>query len=181
MNTLTKLFFNLFAFVVLVTINAVAQPKCKVEYFSTEHGLSHGTISEILKDKEGFMWFGTWDGINRFDGRNFASFKSNHGEIAQTGDYRIAQVIEDQLGYLWIRTFNNQVYRFDKKTKYFLPISPIIEPGVRGRVDIDRIISIKNGMVWLQSRVYGIYCLKQNNVTKENVMKFGSGNLGLMS
>lgn len=105
MNTAIKPILHLFVFIFLLTINAMAQPKCKGEYYSTEQGLSHGTISEILKDKEGFMWFATWDGINRFDGRNFEIYKSINAELSQTGDYRIAEVQEDQAGYLWIRTY----------------------------------------------------------------------------
>ncbi len=164
----------LLALVLLQTLNAAAQPKCKVEYFSTEQGLSHGTISGMIKDREGFMWFGTWDGINRFDGRNFASFKSLQGEMAQKGDYRIAQMMEDQLGFLWIRTRYDEVYRFDKKTRNFLPVSSIIEPTLKGSIDIDSIVSVSNGFVWLQSRVHGIYCIPQNDLRKQAVIKFGT-------
>ncbi len=176
MATVIKRYFYLHVFIILCSINTVAQPRCKVEYFSTEQGLSHGTISEIVKDKEGFMWFGTWDGINRFDGRNFASFKSAQGEMAQTGDYRIVQVAEDQLGYLWIRTRYDQVYRFDKKTKYFLPVSSIIQSNTKDKICFDSIVSVKNGFVWLQSRAHGFYCIPQNNVTKESVQRFGKQN-----
>ena len=59
--------------IVLTTIscNLHAQLRCKVLHYSTEDGLSHERVTSILKDKEGFMWFGTWDGLNRFDGHNF--------------------------------------------------------------------------------------------------------------
>jgi signal transduction histidine kinase/ligand-binding sensor domain-containing protein/DNA-binding response OmpR family regulator len=163
---------KLLVFIILSTINTIAQQKCKVEYFSTEQGLSHGTISEIVKDQEGFMWFGTWDGINRFDGRNFATWKSSQGEMTRAGDYRIAQVKEDQSGYIWIRTRYEKVYRFDKRTNYFLPINSIIAPGAK--LDIDSIITVKNGFAWLLSRKNGIYCLRQDKLTKENVLRFGS-------
>jgi signal transduction histidine kinase/ligand-binding sensor domain-containing protein/DNA-binding response OmpR family regulator len=174
MKTTIKRNFSLLVFIAFSTINTIAQPKCKVEYFSTEQGLSHGTISEILKDAEGFMWFGTWDGINRFDGRNFTSYKSSQGEMTQAGDYRIAQVKEDQAGCIWIRTRYEKVYRFDKKTNYFLPINSVIAPGVKEKINIDSIIAVKNGFVWLLSRKNGIYCLRQDKVTKENVLRFGT-------
>ena len=94
------------------------------------------------------MWFGTWDGINRFDGRNFATYKSSQGEMTRAGDYRIAQVKEDQSGYIWIRTRYEKVYRFDKRTNYFLPINPIIATEPKEKFDIDSIIAVKNGFVW---------------------------------
>ena len=165
MKTAIKWVFNLLVFISFSAINTIAQPRCKVEYFSTEQGLSHGTISEIVKDAEGFMWFGTWDGINRFDGRNFASYKSSQGEMTRAGDYRIAQVKEDQMGYIWIRTRYEKVYRFDKKTDYFLPVNHIIDPAVKGKIDIDSIIAINNGFTWLLSRKNGIYCLRNDKLT----------------
>lgn len=174
MRTAIKRVFDLLVFIIFSTINTTAQPKCKVEYFSTEQGLSHGTISEMVKDAEGFMWFGTWDGINRFDGRNFASYKSSQGEMTRAGDYRIAQVKEDQSGHIWIRTRYEKVYRFDKSTNNFLPINPIIDPATKGKIDIDSIIAVKNGFAWLLSRKHGIYCLRQDKLVNENVVRFSS-------
>jgi signal transduction histidine kinase/ligand-binding sensor domain-containing protein/DNA-binding response OmpR family regulator len=174
MKPTIKRLLNLLVFIILSTINTNAQPKCKVEYFSTEQGLSHGTISEIVEDAEGFMWFGTWDGINRFDGRNFATYKSSQGEMTQAGDYRIAQVKEDQSGFIWLRTRYEKVYRFDKKTNYFLPINSIIANAEKEKLEIDSIIAVKNGFVWLLSRKNGIYCLRQDKLTKENITRFSS-------
>ncbi|HEX2628386.1 MAG TPA: two-component regulator propeller domain-containing protein, partial [Chitinophagaceae bacterium] len=174
MKTAIKRVFEFLVFIIFFPINTIAQPKCKVEFFSTEQGLSHGTISEMVKDEEGFMWFGTWDGINRFDGRNFASYKSSQGEMTQAGDYRIAQVKEDQAGHIWIRTRYEKVYRFDKSTNYFLPVNSLLSPGGKEKIDIDSIIAVKNGYAWLLSRKKGVYCLRQDKLNNENVVRFGS-------
>jgi ligand-binding sensor domain-containing protein len=96
----------------LLISKASAKPKCKVEYFSTEQGLSHQSVTAILKDREGFMWFGSWDGINRFDGRKFISYKSSPGDHSQLGNDRIDQAIEDESGQLWMQAYDKQVYRF---------------------------------------------------------------------
>ena len=52
----------------LCMAKAAAQPRGKIEYYSTENGLTHQAVTCILKVREGVMWFGTWEGINRFDG-----------------------------------------------------------------------------------------------------------------
>ncbi|RRN77187.1 hypothetical protein EIM50_20885, partial [Pseudoxanthomonas sp. SGD-10] len=52
----------------------------KFRHYSTEHGLSHDGVLCITEDSEGFMWFGTWDGINRFDGNNFITYKARPGD-----------------------------------------------------------------------------------------------------
>src|SRR5215831_14868130 len=103
----------------IATVNALGQPKCKVEFYTTEQGLSHQAVTTILKDREGFMWFGSWDGINRFDGRSFTAYKSYAGDMSQLGNDRIDQIVEDQSGHLWIEAYDRQVYRFDKKTEQF--------------------------------------------------------------
>ncbi len=64
--------FNLYfcCLIILLLLSGIvnAQIKCKIEHYSTEDGLSHDGVTTMLKDRDGFMWFGTWDGINRFDG-----------------------------------------------------------------------------------------------------------------
>lgn len=73
----------------------LAQPKCKIEHYSTEDGLSHDIITCIFKDREGFMWFGTRNGINRFDGQRFITYKSSPGDKSYLKSHRIDQIMED--------------------------------------------------------------------------------------
>ncbi|MGN1247542.1 MAG: two-component regulator propeller domain-containing protein, partial [Paludibacteraceae bacterium] len=58
-----------------------------VKHYSVEDGLSQKTVMSILQDRQGFMWFGTWDGLNRFDGYNFLVFKAmSNDEEAQVNN-----------------------------------------------------------------------------------------------
>jgi hypothetical protein len=123
----------------LCMAKVAAQPRAKVEYYSTENGLSHQAVTCILKDREGFMWFGTWDGINRFDGNNFVSYKSLPGDGSQLGNGRIDRMMEDQAGHLWIEAYDRQIYRFDKKIGQFTPLAPFINPTGRQKVNFNRI------------------------------------------
>src|SRR3954468_1085056 len=107
--------FDLFVFLLLFAFSASGQPQCKIEYYSTEQGLSHQRVNTIIKDREGFMWFGTWDGINRFDGHSFVSYKSSPGDTSKLVNDRVDQIVEDQSNHLWIQSYDKQVYRFDKK------------------------------------------------------------------
>src|SRR5688500_1526960 len=127
--------------------NVFAQPKCKVEYYSTEQGLSHQAVTCMLKDREGFMWFGTWDGINRFDGHTFVSYKSSPGDKSQLGNDRIDQIVEDQSFHLWIKAYDKQIYRFDKKNEQFLALSAVINPDGKQKISFNRILRAGNGWV----------------------------------
>src|ERR1044072_5549801 len=57
------------------------QPRCSVLHYSTEDGLPDNRVMCITKDHEGFMWFGTWAGITRFDGHNFVTFRSQETRL----------------------------------------------------------------------------------------------------
>ena len=65
----------------------------------------------ILQDRDGFMWFGTWDGLNRFDGYEFRTYKPTfYGETLSSN--RIDALYEDSLGYIWMRTYGGGFYRW---------------------------------------------------------------------
>lgn len=114
------------AFFLSMAFCADAQLKCKIEHYSTEDGLSHNRIMCMLKDREGFMWFGTWDGLNRFDGHNFVVYKSKPGDTSSLRNNRIENIIEDKAGFLWVQAYDNRVYRFDKKTDNFWLLRPAL-------------------------------------------------------
>ncbi|MBE7171662.1 MAG: response regulator [Williamsia sp.] len=153
---------------------ASGQPKCKVEYYSTEQGLSHQAVTAMLKDREGFMWFGSWDGINRFDGHTFVSYKSLPGDHSQLGNDRIDQIVEDQSGHLWIQAYDRQIYRFDKKTERFLPLSVLIDTAGKDKqkVAFTRILAASNGWVWLLSADEGLFCVPQDSLSRGRFIQY---------
>ncbi len=67
-----------------------------------QKGLSQNTVYCILEDKQGFLWFGTWDGLNKFDGYNFTIYNKQNGLSNET----INTILEDEFGRIWIGTEN---------------------------------------------------------------------------
>src|ERR1044072_2484581 len=102
MIMIARYFFSLLLLQVLTVVTLLAQPKCKIEHYSSEDGLSHDIITCIFKDREGFMWFGTWNGINRFDGQHFVKYKSSPGDQSYLKSPRIDQIVEDDFLQLWL-------------------------------------------------------------------------------
>ena len=85
-----------------------------VQHYSLQDGLSQNTVMTILQDKEGYMWFGTWDGLNRFDGYDFQVYKAmNNGEKARVNN-RVVSIYEDALQQLWWSTYDGHYYRMDR-------------------------------------------------------------------
>jgi signal transduction histidine kinase/ligand-binding sensor domain-containing protein/DNA-binding response OmpR family regulator len=88
-------------------------------HLTTEDGLSQGNIHGILQDRQGFMWFATGYGLNRFDGYSFIVYKHNPDDSTSLSANGVLDLLEDDRGYLWITTYNGGINRFDPTTERF--------------------------------------------------------------
>lgn len=80
---------------------------------SIEQGLSQVSVFCILQDKKGFMWFGTQDGLNRYDGYEFKIYRHDPQDTSTISDNLINSICEDSSGILWIGTNGGGLNRFD--------------------------------------------------------------------
>jgi signal transduction histidine kinase/ligand-binding sensor domain-containing protein/AraC-like DNA-binding protein len=144
---------------------ANAQLKSSVKHYSTEDGLSQYGVLCIAKDKQGFMWFGTSDGMNRFDGHNFIAYKARPGDSSSLSNNKIRNIIEDAWGYLWVKSYDNKVYRFDKRTEKFLAIpSGVLHDKVKTDI-IEKLIPTKSGDMLLLTDHQGMMCAVSGNAS----------------
>lgn len=171
--SISKLYF-LFLFCFVAT-GSQAQIKFKVEYYTAQSGLSHEAVTCMLQDREGFMWFGTWNGINRFDGHTFVTYKSSSGDMSHLQNDRFDQIFEGRSHHLWLKAYDNQIYRFDKRSEVFFPLSSFINKGEKSKIYFDRILAVHDGLVWLRSINEGLFCIPENDLTQEHVTKYGKG------
>ncbi|MBD1432194.1 response regulator [Sphingobacterium sp. DN00404] len=100
---------NLVISILLYYIAASAQEN-PIHYLGIEHGLSNNNVTKIYQDQTGFMWFGTYDGLNMYDGYTFKSYKNNLGAKESLPDNRITDIVEDHEGLLWVATKNGAAY-----------------------------------------------------------------------
>lgn len=112
---LTKLFF----FLALILFGQSPPQKIKFRHLSLEDGLSQGSIYSILQDKEGFMWFGTEEGLNKYDGYKFTVYRHDPNDASSISSGSIFSICEDKDGTLWIGTDNGGLNSLDKKTGKF--------------------------------------------------------------
>lgn len=157
-----------------LTAKGAAQIKCKIEHYSTEDGLSHDGVMSIIKDRDGFMWFGTWDGINRFDGHNFVTYKTRPGDSSSLKINRVDNLVEDKQGYLWLEVYDNQVYRFDKQHKKFLAVSTILAEKKINNILFNGIISAGK-LIWLTTIDKGVFGVKNMPSGKPEIIRYGLG------
>ena len=72
--------------------------------YQVSNGLSNNTINCILQDKQGFLWFGSRNGLNRFDGKNFKVFRYRKSDAGSIGSSSVHSLCEDSKGNLWAGT-----------------------------------------------------------------------------
>jgi len=91
----------------------------KFERISVKHGLSHSTVNCILQDSKGFMWFGTDDGLNKYDGYSFTVYRHNPDDPHSLSHNRVWSLFEDASGVLWVGTYGGGLNRFDRDSGRF--------------------------------------------------------------
>lgn len=152
----------LFSLLLLSATSAFSQAITHVSHYSTAEGLSDNRITDIIRDKEGFMWFASWAGISRFDGSRFITFKSYPGDRSSLKSNRIDQIKEDFRGEnLWLRAYDKRIYRFNKRSQQIQSLSEILKRESLDRVQFSKILLLEDGEVWLQSDV-GIFLVSHS-------------------
>ncbi len=91
----------------------------RFDHLGIEDGLSQSAVHVIFQDSAGFLWFGTEDGLNRYDGYTFKTFKPEPDVRDSLSDRWITAIVEDRDGYLWIGTRQGGLNRYDPRTERF--------------------------------------------------------------
>ena len=81
---------------------ATQKNKITFDHISVEQGLSQVTVNCMLQDRKGFMWFGTEDGLNRYDGYSFKVYRHDTEDYKSLGSSSIKALHEDRTGMIWI-------------------------------------------------------------------------------
>lgn len=75
-----------------IVFSTHAQQHCFFTHYSTEDGLSQNTVMNILQDHKDNLWFATWDGINRFNGYTFKTYKARQGNYISLTNNRVDRI-----------------------------------------------------------------------------------------
>ncbi|WPU95228.1 two-component regulator propeller domain-containing protein [Mucilaginibacter sabulilitoris] len=125
-------FFSVFFFCLIATGNIFGQ-SYYFSHYQVENGLSNNAVICSIQDKKGFMWFGTKDGLNRFDGYTYKIFRNNPDDKNSIGSNFICSLYQDQNGVLWIGT-ERGLYTYDDHTESFKFLKGSSTNAIRGMV-----------------------------------------------
>jgi signal transduction histidine kinase/ligand-binding sensor domain-containing protein/CheY-like chemotaxis protein/AraC-like DNA-binding protein len=142
--------FCLPVFFLLVTMLGYGQApvKNKVLKYALKDGLSFGIVNSITQDADGFMWFATSDGLNRFDGSTFKVFKTNAGDSAGLSGNFVQKIFSDYAGNLWVSS-RDGLSKLDTKTEKFTHYNLRNHNVVKN--DVDNITQAGGGNLWIAS------------------------------
>ncbi|MEM6784329.1 MAG: two-component regulator propeller domain-containing protein, partial [Bacteroidota bacterium] len=106
----------------VVAVPAYAQPSAvplNRAFLGVEDGLSHSRVNAIAQDVEGFLWFGTDDGLSRYDGTSFRVYRHDPADPRSLPHSRVTTLHVEDDGTLWVGT-QQGLSRFERRTETFL-------------------------------------------------------------
>ena len=155
MNRLKVLLAAYFVFAMLS-----AKSQNSTYYFNhlrVENGLTQNTVWCILQDKHGFIWFGTKDGLNRYDGYRFKTFRRDSRRPEVTlGNNFIRSLFEDKSGKIWVGT-DAGLYIFDPNKEVFTRFKAKTPNGTQITREVNDIKQDKKGNIWIGVNWQGLF------------------------
>lgn len=139
-----RILFLLFIFLQF-SLNIAADVEIRSEHLTTGNGISNNSVRYMYQDSKGFIWMGTLNGLSRYDGNSFVTYRpSQKGGIA-LGDHRIRDLVEDKNGFLWIATSAEVYSCYDLQHECFVDFTGC---GEYRELYSNKIID-RSGNVWL--------------------------------
>ncbi|OOQ59892.1 hypothetical protein BC343_06220 [Mucilaginibacter pedocola] len=150
--------------------------KNKVLKYALKDGLSFGIVNSITQDADGFMWFATSDGLNRFDGSVFKVFKAKPGDATGLTSNYVQNIFSDGTGCIWVSS-RDGLSKLDTRTEKFTHYN--FRTGGAIKNDVDNIVNADNGNLWVASYGSGFSYFspqsgKFNNYSRTNLPQLSS-------
>ncbi len=128
----------------------------RFEQIAQDQGLPQQNVEAIIRDRQGFMWFGTWEGIARYDGYGFKVYKHDLNNPNSLSGNTVHHILEDSEGIFWIST-NTGMTRFNPETEEFerFKNNPD-DPESLSHDDVWRILEDKEKVLWVATTNGGL-------------------------
>ncbi len=152
-----NLWIALFAIFTTFVLRAENEPT--IEYITTKNGLSHNNVHSLLQDKTGFIWLGTMNGLNRYDGVRMKNLSAKKEYASFLSNSNINMLYQDNNGYIWVKTYADVMHCYDPVKEHFIPLNTGNEASpVKGKL----LYEDKRGNIWLSSPESGCVSISFN-------------------
>jgi len=117
---------------------------------SLEDGLSQNSVYCIFQDSKGFMWLGTEDGLNRYDGRRIKEYQADYENPHSISNNFVISIYEDRKGTLWIGTSSGGLNKFDRESENFTHyLTSPSDPNSLSQNTVTSICEDQSGILWI--------------------------------
>lgn len=123
---------------------------CRIKNFSTDNGLAQARLSNAVVDRMGFIWFATWNGLVRFDGYSFFTFKPILNSDGTVFSNRIYNIKANSAGNIWCISSNNKLICFNTATNRFIDAEKYIK-DIRQK-KVKTVLTKKHDATWVVFR-----------------------------
>ena len=117
----------LFIFILLFSVKLFANIDVRSIQLTTNNGIANNSVRNLFQDSRGFIWMGTLNGLSRYDGNSFVTFRPDKSKGISLADNRIKDLTEDKNGFLWISTTPELFSCYDLKKDCFVDFTGIGE------------------------------------------------------
>lgn len=139
----------------LISFSVVAQrEEKKFVHYSINDGLSQGAVGSFSQDGKGYLWFGTKDGLNRFDGTEFTVFKNDPTDHKTISSNTITCTTTDQNGEIWVGSDLGTLDRFDHNSHTFVHYTHKLNTPRSGR--LNQLLFDEKGNLWVATDHEGL-------------------------
>ncbi len=117
---MNKFYLKIAIFLLFFAVSFYGQERdIRFEKYSIAQGLPDSTINVVYQDRLGYLWIGTENGLVRFDGYNYKTFKPSPEDSLSISDRKITSICEDSFGQLWVGTYEGGLNKFNRATSTF--------------------------------------------------------------
>lgn len=153
-------------FILLLLILNISCIYAKTEKYYFKHlgldqGLSQSSVLCIIQDHNGFMWFGTKDGLNRYDGNSFKIFQHEYNNPTSLGNNVVNSLFEAKDDKIWIGT-DAGIYIYNPESESFTKFELTCQNGLQITQPVYRITTDNRGYIWIAVEAQGVFCYNNN-------------------
>ena len=140
-----------FSIAIIILFTSVSvEANRRFENFDIEDGLSQNTVTAMMQDDSGYMWFTSFDGLNRFDGYEFEIYRNSLGHEKSISDSYTLSLLKDKDDTFWVGTFYGGLNFYDQKNKTFTSFQKDKnDPNSLSNNRVTSIIKSASGKLWI--------------------------------
>lgn len=151
------------------SVSVLAQAAHPLTTYTTEHGLSLNSVNDLLFDRHGFLWITTADGLQRFDGYRFQTFRHDPADKKSIPENSISEVFEDRNSNLWV-TFRTGICFKPKGKNEFIDLSSFFPTMLSRFAKV--CLGETDSAVWVAGYPDGIFSINKNSFTAKKIFSF---------